>query len=48
MTLGPKKSENHFFNYIKDQTKDYFKDNIVSLYTAPGSKELKMQLGGYE
>jgi hypothetical protein len=48
MTLGPKITENRFYTFIKQQTQDYFRDDVVSLYTTPGSKELKMQLGGYE
>ena len=40
--------DNVIFNLIKAQTKDFFKENIVSFYTAPGNNDVRMQLGGYE
>jgi hypothetical protein len=48
MTLGPKLAENKLYQLIKGQTTEYFKEDIVSFYTTPGGKELRLQLGGYE
>jgi hypothetical protein len=48
MTLGPKIQDNQIYQVIKAQTPEYFKEDIVSFYSAPGGKELRMQLGGYE
>jgi hypothetical protein len=47
MSLGPNLSDNKLYQLIKAQTKDYFKENIVSFYTTPGGKDVRMQLGGY-
>ena len=47
MSLGPTLSDNHFYQLIKSQTKEYFKDDIVSFFTTPGNKDIRMQLGGY-
>lgn len=46
--MGPDLSSNHIYQLIKAQTPDYFKEDIVSFYSAPGGKELHLQLGGYE
>jgi hypothetical protein len=48
MTVGPQLQDNHFYQLIKQQTGDYFKEDIVSFYMTPGNKEVRMQLGGYE
>ena len=48
MSLGPSLSDNRFYQLIKNQTKEYFKEDIVSFYTTPGNKEVRMQLGGFE
>lgn len=47
MTLGPQLNKNHIYQLIKAQTPDYFQKDIVSFYSAPGGKELHLQLGGY-
>ena len=47
MTLGPQLLENKFYQLIKQKTGDYFKDDVVSFYTTPGGKEMRMQLGGF-
>ncbi len=48
MTIGPQLQHNKIYQLIKEQAKDYFKEDIVSFYTVPGGKDVKMQLGGYE
>ena len=48
MTVGPQLQDNHFYQLIKQQTGDFFKEDIVSFYMTPGNKEVRMQLGGYE
>ncbi len=48
MTLGPQLDNNHFYQLLKTNTAEYFQQDIVSFYSAPGGKELRMQLGGYE
>lgn len=47
MTLGPQLAENKFYQLIKEKTGDYFKEDVVSFYTTPGGKEMRMQLGGF-
>jgi hypothetical protein len=47
MTLGPKLNENHLYQLIKAQTPQYFQQDVVSFYSAPGGKQLRLQLGGY-
>lgn len=47
MTLGPQINENKIFGLIKNQTNDYFREDVFSLYTTPGGKEVRLQLGGY-
>ena len=48
MSLGPSLSDNRFYQLIKSQTQDNFKEDIVSFFTTPGNKDVRMQLGGYE
>lgn len=48
MSLGPELSDNQLYHQIKEQSKDYFKEDIVSFYTTPGNKDIRMQLGGFE
>jgi hypothetical protein len=48
MTLGPQLAKNRIYQLIKARTPEYFKEDVVSFYSAPGGKELRMQLGGYE
>jgi hypothetical protein len=47
MSLGPQLANNHFYQLIKNQSQDNFKEDIVSFYTTPGNKDVRMQLGGY-
>lgn len=48
MTLGPQVAANKIYQLIKAQTPQYFTEDIVSFYTTPGGKELRLQMGGYE
>lgn len=48
MTLGPQLTNNRLYQLIKAQTEQYFQQDVISFYSAPGGKELRMQLGGYE
>ena len=48
MSIGPGLADNHFYQLIKNQTKEHFRDDVVSFYTTPGNKDVRMQLGGYE
>lgn len=47
MTLGPQLFQNKLYQLIKGQTPEYFQEDIVSFYTTPGGKELRLQFGGY-
>lgn len=48
MTLGPQMDQNKIYGLIKEQTKEFFEDDIVSFFATPTGNEVKMQLGGHE